>query len=86
MASGTVSDIKTRCEGNQCLKSDAAAAERAELYGNISTVGFVVGGLGVITGATLLIVRSGSSSPSKSAAARVVVQAGPGSIQLGGTF
>lgn len=89
LSAGTVSDIKSRCEGNQCLKSDAAAAERAELFGNVSTVGFIVGGLGVVTGATLLILRSGSSSPEPSggAARRVIeVEVGPGSVRLGGTF
>lgn len=88
ISASTVGDIKTRCQANQCLKSDAEAADRAALLGNVSTVGFIVGGLGVATGAALLILRSGSSSPPpQSGAARVTtVRVGPGSVQLGGTF
>jgi hypothetical protein len=86
VSASTVSDIKSRCEGNQCLKSDAAAADRAAVYGNVSTVGFIVGGIGVATGVVLLLVRSGDPEPSGGAAARVGVGIGPGSIRLEGAF
>jgi hypothetical protein len=87
VSANTVSDIKSRCEGNQCLKSDAPAADRAAVYGTVSTVGFIVGGVGVATGIVLLVVRSGGESePSGGAAAHLGVEVGPGSIRLKGTF
>ncbi|EYF07511.1 hypothetical protein [Chondromyces apiculatus] len=97
MSSSAVSDIKSRCNGNDCLKSDEDAAARAGTLGNLSTAGFILGGLGVATGAVLLIVRaSGGGSDGEddteaepSTAIRipeVQVGIGPGSILLHGRF
>lgn len=93
MSSSAVSDIKSRCEGNQCLRSDAPAADRAETLGNVSTAAFILGGVGLAAGAALLILRPGdddggapASAGSARAAPRLTLGVGPGSLHLGGTF
>ncbi|AKT41551.1 hypothetical protein [Chondromyces crocatus] len=90
LSTSTVSDIKSRCLGTECLKSDAEAADRAALLGNVSTVGFIVGGLGVATGAVFLLLRSGNDSSvdanGAASAPRLTVGIGPGSIRLDGRF
>ncbi|MCC6554291.1 MAG: hypothetical protein IT372_15020 [Polyangiaceae bacterium] len=84
LSANEVSDIKSRCEGNQCLKADAEQGDRAALLGTVSTVGFVAGGVGVAAGVLLLALRP-APAPGASAS-RAVLSAGPGSFRLGGTF
>ena len=77
-----VSDIESRCEGNQCLKSDAAEGDTAATLGTVSTVSFIVGGLGVAAGVTLLVLRGGDDP----ASAPVTVGLGLGTMRVGGAF
>ena len=54
--------MKTHCDGNQCDPSYEGDADSAATLGNVSTVGFVIGGLGVGAGVVLLVLRSGSDT------------------------
>lgn len=94
MSSSAVSDIKSRCDGNQCLRSDAPAADRAETLGNVSTAAFILGGVGLAAGAVLLVLRPGEdedggapvSARGTRTAPRLTLGVGPGSLHLGGRF
>ncbi len=79
-----VSDVKQRCEGTLCLRADGANADSARALATASTVGFVVAGLGVATGAVLLVVRrrTGVTQPPPAVEASI----GPASLLLRGVF
>ncbi|RLB61112.1 MAG: hypothetical protein DRI90_12110 [Deltaproteobacteria bacterium] len=49
-------DVEDNCDGLACNAQGAKAAEDGNLFGNISTVGFVVGGVALATGLTLLLL------------------------------
>ena len=57
------------CEGNVCQDSESNRNNfsDAKTYGNVSTAGFIVGGVGVALGAVLFFTASGSTSGSSSA-------------------
>jgi hypothetical protein len=73
LALAKIHDVQSRCVGIRCPPSEQANVSAAGTLGNVSTVGLVVGGLGVAAGAVILItLRTGSSAPrSPSAALRV---------------
>ena len=52
----TVSDIEDQCVDGHCPPASETEADHAMLLGNLSTVGFVVAGVGAAAGATLLIL------------------------------
>jgi hypothetical protein len=52
------------CPGNQCIPSDSDKLSQAKTMGNVSTVGFIVGGVGVALGTVLFFSASSSSSAS----------------------
>jgi hypothetical protein len=49
------SDVKRNCVRSSCLVSDRDEAYDARQLANLSTVGFVVGAVGIATGVTLLL-------------------------------
>lgn len=63
VAASETSDIESRCEGTSCLRSDQDQADGARTMATVSTIGFVVGGVGVATGVVLLIALSGDGDP-----------------------
>lgn len=66
------SDVQDACGAdNKCPKSQGDALDSAKMNGTISTIGFVVGGVGVATGVVLLVL--GGDAP---AAASVQTGAG----------
>lgn len=75
--------IKSRCMGVHCLTTDAAAGSTAKTFGILSTVGFAVAGAGIVTGVTLLAVRSKPKAPS---AASLDLVLGPGTLGATGAF
>jgi hypothetical protein len=82
---------KERCDGDVCPDSPKLVAlrDQAVTYGNISTAGFIAGGVGVATGIVLLITSSGSSAPEeagKTEGAWVEPWVGPGQAGLAGAF
>jgi hypothetical protein len=87
-----VSDLKTACPNNQCSPSQQPTADAAKTLGTLSTIGFIVGGVGAASGITLLVVRptwftgdapKDSTSPQ---APRVSLSAAPGALRLSGSF
>jgi hypothetical protein len=82
------SAAKERCDGNVCPDDPRviSARDAAVQYGNISTIGFVVGGVGVATGIVLLLVSSGSDEPDPDTSARIQPWIGPGQAGVIGTF
>jgi len=49
-------DISDNCEGEICNQDGKDAADSAQLFGTLSTVGFIVGGVGLATGAVLFVL------------------------------
>jgi hypothetical protein len=83
------SETKDRCDGNVCPDNPlvVSARDKAIQYGNISTVGFIAGGVGVATGIVLLLVSSGSDDPAPAeTSGRVLPWIGPGQAGVVGTF
>lgn len=64
MALNRTADI-TSCKKSVCpdTSRNRRAQEDALFYGNVSTIGFIAGGVGLAAGATLLILQLTSSSP-----------------------
>jgi hypothetical protein len=83
------SEAKERCDGNVCPDDPRVvnARDAAVQYGNISTIGFIAGGVGVATGIVLLLVSSGSDEPEPTdASARIQPWIGPGQAGVIGRF
>jgi hypothetical protein len=79
-----VSDIQQRCDGTQCLKSDAGNADAARGLATASTVSFVLAGVGVATGGVLLLVRRRAGTTPEPP--RVEAAIGPASLLVRGAF
>lgn len=80
------SDIKSQCGGTRDCPGTVydqlnPTYETYKTWRTVSTVGFVVAGVGAATGVTLLLLR-----PKSSAVPYARVTAGPGSLALAGTF
>lgn len=89
VASGKASDAESKCPNRVCVSGSEGARDldNAKSSATISTVGFVVGGVGVATGTVLLLLaRSSSSSSTASASARIEPRIGVGFAGLGGSF
>jgi hypothetical protein len=80
VAANKASAIKSNCVDGHCLRSDAGALSSARTMATVSTVGFVVAGVGLAAGGVLLVVRSGGGSTT--ATARIT----PTSFSVDGTF
>ncbi len=79
IAMGKASDLNGRCPGGACPSSEDAAVSSYKTMGTISTVGFVVGGVGVAAGAVLLLTSPKST-------AHVSPYVGFGTLGATGTF
>jgi hypothetical protein len=51
-----VAELEDRCPDKRCLPADQSLGDEAAMFGNVSTVGFVLGGLMVATSVSLLVV------------------------------
>ena len=79
MASSQKNDAQSACPSNPCSTQDGANKwSTAGSTGNISTIGFIVGGVAVAGGAVLWFTAPSSSSAQ--------VGFGPGILQLKGTW
>lgn len=56
-----VDQLKAVCPNNHCAPSAMPMADDARFYGNLSTVGFIVGAAGAVAGTVLIITRPGGS-------------------------
>jgi hypothetical protein len=95
MALGRVGDIKASCSGNVCPKALEGEAGSAGTLADISTVSFIVGGVGVAAGVVLLILRPGGGSDEASAkgpgrptpvVSDIKASVGAGSVWVSGRF
>ena len=86
-AKSSASDLKSKCAGNVCPATPALQDEYSSAKGmsTASTVGFVLGGLGVAAGVVLIVVRPGAEAGTPSPAS-VGVAIGPASVGLTGVF
>jgi len=72
LALSQAADVQSRCEGDRCLRTDAASKDAAYAKGWVSTVGFGVGAVGVAVGVVLLATGGGRPPGRVSADARGV--------------
>lgn len=77
MALGQVGDIKASCAGNVCPKRLEGDASSAGTLADVSTVGFIVGGVGMAAGVVLLILRPGGGSAESPASTPSALRAAP---------
>ena len=82
-AKNSAADLKSKCGGDACPSTPALQSEysSAKTMSTVSTVGFVLGGVGVAAGVVLIVVRPGGRSTST-----VGVAVGPASAALTGRF
>ncbi|MBX3231947.1 MAG: hypothetical protein KIT84_12275 [Labilithrix sp.] len=80
MAFSAKSDVSTRCENNRCPPSEDAKIDQGMLYGNISTVSFIVAGVG----AGILVYGLLNPAKVEQAASRPTFYASP--FGVAGTF
>jgi len=87
MASSEADKVKAQCNGNECPRSVESGLSSAKTKGTASTIGFIVGGAGVVGGIVLLIARPGKGSPSPERSdAFVTPWIGPGMAGARGAF
>lgn len=86
-------DIVARCGSTTCTPDTGASLDSAKRSGNISTVAFGVGGVGLVLGAVLYFTVGTSSPEAATASAhrfagltRGRAMIGPGSVQLAADF
>lgn len=83
-----VSAVKASCHGTSCFSDDQADRSNvadATTLGNVSTAGFVAGGVLAAAGVVLIVLRPAPAEPSHEAAAWGVTL-GPGRVALAGRF
>ena len=76
------SSVKSNCPGNVCPSSSQQDIDSSKTAGTISTIAFVVGGVGVGVGIVAL-ATGGSKSESS---AKVELGVGPGTVRVAGSF
>lgn len=87
-------DLEKRCGSSSCTADSSGLLESAKRSGNISTLAFGVGGVGLVMGTVLYFTVGGSSqetgtlAPARSFAglSRGRAMIGPGSVQLAADF
>jgi PEGA domain len=93
-ALGAKNDLATNCPNQQCDPAFAGDLDDAKMKGNIATIGFAVGGAGLLLG-TIFFAASGSdekdpaaasSQPSGLAAYRPRAWLSPGSVHFAADF
>jgi hypothetical protein len=85
LALGKHSDLANNCSGGACGPAQQSELDSYHTMGLVSTVGFVVAGVGAAAGVTLLILQPKGGAPPASGL-HVVPAVGPGSIGAVGTF
>jgi hypothetical protein len=92
VALGKHSDLQKACTGTQCGSDQKSALDSYHTMGTLSTVGFVVGGVGAAAGVVLLLMQPKSDSvapvaaPPPAARLHVTPVVGFGSVGAVGTF
>lgn len=71
LAMSKASSIDKACPSKQCPATEQSDLDSAKTLGTVSTVGFIIGGVGVVAGVLLLVTGNPPSSASASKTARV---------------
>jgi hypothetical protein len=79
LAASDASQVKEGCVDGHCLRADADQLDRANTLATVSTVGFVVGGVSLVTGIVLIAVRPGGDDAP-------AIAIGPKGFSIGGAF
>jgi hypothetical protein len=80
-----VNAFKGDCSPNgSCPKSDAPLGASANTFATVSDIAFIVGGVGVAAGVTLVLWPGKKSDPN--ATTGLALRPGPGSLSLSGQF
>jgi hypothetical protein len=74
------------CVGNVCPTTAHNDLQSARTAADVSTAGFIVGGVGVAVGVVALLLSGPSVAPAPTAGLRVVPTLGPGAIGMRGEF
>jgi tetratricopeptide (TPR) repeat protein len=86
-ARSTKKDLDDACNDNVCTQAERSKYDDGKKQANISTIGFVVGAVGIGVGTVLLLTSGGSSKEGKTAKRRhVTPYVGPGSAGVFGSF
>lgn len=80
LAMNKKSKLDDACQGGQCPPSQQKNLDAFHTFGTVSTIAFIVGGVGVATGVTLLLTTPHEKAPS------VAAVVGPGSIHMRVSF
>jgi hypothetical protein len=81
-----VSDLRQSCPGNQCSSAEQGAINSAQSLGTTSTIGFVLGGVGVAAGTVLLFVHPSGGRAADSSSASITPWIGIGGVGVAGRF
>ncbi|MFO0567056.1 MAG: hypothetical protein U0263_15415 [Polyangiaceae bacterium] len=84
-AKSTKSDIDQQCKNGVCSESQRDLYDRGKTQANISTAGFIVGGVGIGLG-TVLLLTGGKSTEAKASARHATPYLGPGEVGVAGAF
>lgn len=85
LAIGKHSDLSKACNPN-CGPDQQSNLDSYHTLGTLSTVGFIVGGIGVAAGVTLLVLQPKASGEAGATALAARLVVGPGSIGAVGSF
>jgi hypothetical protein len=77
-------ELASVCPGSVCDPVEGPARDKYRSYGTISTVGFIVGGVGAAAGVVLLLTQPESTQTGK--AATMIPFIGLGGAGVRGTF
>ena len=80
----TRNDLRDECLHDVCSEAQRDTYDRGKMQANISTVGFIVGGLGLGVGSYLLLTDP--SEPEQAKKARISPFIGPASVGVEGSF
>ena len=83
MAFGKRGDLDDACPGGQCPPEQKDTLDSYRTLGTVSTIGFIVGGVGAATGVTLLLT---SKPRSEGAARKVNLRLAASGIAVDGSF
>ncbi len=88
LAMGKHGDLASKCAGGSCPPSQYDNLDSYHTMSMLSTVGFVVAGVGAAAGVTLLLLqpKGDAAPPAATAGLRVTPFLGPGSMGAVGTF